>query len=363
MLTLPYPTPGNFQYPMKGFTGISNLRRIVNFNQKSFRDYLDLNPFNLENQHPLVGLLQQLTIDPAWDLDYVIKWTQFKAYSLCTLFNINSMSGVGGVVKNGVYGRGCVELWGLIENDKVYDSTTLRFENLRPVVPIYSTIIERGYKLILETTSSTDTRYKDNVALVGINLVELAIGWWMWMNDETKQGTGIHHYLCMWPLYTATLIHNQGVTVNWLYEFFVKGKSTSGMFDVEQVKFTTLSESKLLKEWFVFKADFLTSRTLVNIGHLIKSIDTLSNGNYFNYEDGGNAKYFVQTSWFWQPAVIKWYSVYMTLFNIMNAPDKQLKPTVQRILPFVTKGFDKCPSTFCRTHFKGITLELSELTK
>jgi len=358
MLTLPFPTPGTYNYPMKSFSGIQNLRRVTRHNQQAFKAYMESNEFILENQFLLVGILQQLAISPEWDLDYVIKYTQFRSYSLATVFKINSMSSSGGPIKVGLYGDGCHELWGLIETEKVYEPTTLRFEDLRPVVPVYSTLLERGYKTTVERTSTSD-KNKDQVALIGLNMVELAIGWWMWMNDPARDGTGITDYLTKHVLYTAQLIHNQSVVLNWLYEFFVKGQSTKGFFDMEQVKWTSLSEKKLVREWFDNRLDFLTSRKLVDIGHLIAAMDSIYPRHFFNYENGGSNRLLVQTSWFWQPACIKWYSVYLALFNSLNYRDTQFKPMLQRIMPFVERSFDKCPSTFCRDHFKGISLELS----
>lgn len=358
MLTLPFPTPGTFNYPMKSFSGIKNLRRVTRHNQRAFQIYMESNEFILENQFLLVGILQQLAINPEWDLDFVVKYTQFRSYSLATVFKINSMSSSGGSIKNGLYGDGCHELWGLVETEMVYEPTTLRFEDLRPVVPVYSTLLQRGYKTTVER-NSTSNKNKNEVALIGLNMVELAVGWWMWMRDPTRTGSGITDYLTKHVLYMAQLLHNQSVVINWLYEFFVKGGTTDGFFEMDQVKFTTLSEKKLMKEWFDNRLDFLTSRRLVDIGHLIASVDSLYWQRFFNYETGGSNRLLVQTSWFWQPACIKWYSVYMSLFNLMNYKDAQFKPMLQRILPFVEKSFDKCPSTFCRDHFKGISLELS----
>lgn len=358
MLTLPFPTPGSFNYPMKSFSGLKNLRRVTRHNMRAFQAYMIQNEFVLENQFLLVGILQQLAIKSEWDLDQVVAHTQFHSYSLATVFKINSMSGSGGLIKHGLYGDGCNELWGLIEHERVYDPVTLSLNGLRPVVPLYSTLLERGYKTTVERTTTSD-RLKEEVALVGLNMVELAIGWWLWQKDPSKVGSDITDYLTKYVLPTAQIIHNQSVVLNWLYEFFVKGGTTEGLFNMEQVKFTTLNEKKLVREWFDNRLDFLTSRRLVDIGHLVAAVDGLYPGNYFNYENGGHNRLLVQTAWFWQPACIKWFSVYTSLFNHMNYRDAQFKPMLQRIMPDVTRGFDKCPSTFCRDHFKGISLELS----
>ena len=359
MRTLTFPTVGNFQYPMKHFAGMDNLRRCTVFNERAFRAYVDQNPFNLENEHFLVSILQQLAIDPEWDLDYVVSYTRFRSYSLATVFKINSINGVGDVITDGFFREGVTELWGLIEHDKQYP-LTIKMEDLRPIVPIYSNILKREYKLTVERSLNSTHRGRD-VAIMGLNLVELAIGWWMYMREDRERDTGIHAYLCKYPLYYAQLIHNQSVTINMLYDFFVKGIPLKDMYQMGQVKFTTLGEEKLFKEWFNFRVDFLTSRKLVDIGHLMASVDNLYRHNYFNYESGGRNKLFTQTRWLWEPNAMKWYSIYFAICNALGHPVGDVKANLKIAMPSVYKSFDKCPSTLCRDHFKGIFLELALL--
>lgn len=361
MHTLTFPTAGNSQYPLKHFPSMNNLRRLTTFNERAFRAYTDQNPFNMENQHLLVGILQQLAISPEWDLDYVVAHTRLHSNSLATVFKINSINGVGEEITNGFYQEGCTEVWGLIEHDKVYP-ITIKQEDLRPVVPVYSTILKAGYKLTVER-NPTSTANKGHVAAIGLNLIELAIGWWLYMREDRERDTGISAYLCKYPLFYAQLIHNQSVTINMLYEFFVNGVSLKDMYSVEQVKFTTLAEERLYKEWFSFKVDFLTSRKLEGIGHLMASLDSLYRHNYFNFESGKRAKLFVQTRWMWELGPMKLYSIYFAIFNALGYPVGDVKATLQRAMPMVHKSLEKCPSTLCRNNFKRISLELDRLIK
>ncbi|MNG46925.1 hypothetical protein D3C79_47890 [compost metagenome] len=359
MQTLTFPTAGSYIYPMKHYPGMNNLRRVTTFNERAFRGYVDQNPFNLENQHLLVGILQQLAIDPEWDLDYVVSYTRFRSNSLATVFKINSISGVGEPIKDGLYREGTTELWGLLEHDKVYPQT-IRLEDLRPVVPVYTNILKRGYKLTVERSLNPTHRGFD-MAIIGLNLVELAIGWWLYMREDRDRDTGIHAYLCKYPLYYAQLMHNQGLTVNYLYEFFVRGVPLKDLWEMEQVKFTTLGEEKLYKEYFSFRVDFLTSRKLVDIGHLVASVDNIYHPNYFNYEDGGRNKLLSQTRWLWEPNSIRWYSIYFAICNALGHPVGDVKARLKRTLPIVHEGFNKCPSTLCRESFKRESLELHRL--
>ena len=362
MLTFPFPTTGTFQYPKKNFASLGNLRRVTDNNRRAFRQYVDRTPFNLENEHLLVGILQQLSIDPEWDLDYVVSYSRFRSYTLCTQFNITSIQGIGKVITDGFYRQGVQELWGLIENDRTYSEVSLNQEALRPVIPIFSNLLTRGYKLTAERPVSPKAQ-GDKLAIIGLDIVELAVGWWLYMRSNPTRDTGIHAYLCKHPLYTAQLIHNQSVVINMFYEFFVTGKDFNSLFSVEPVDFITMSEEKLLKEWFTFKAGVVTDRKLVNIGHLMDNLDSLYSYPYFNYESGGNNKLFTQTSWLWEPAAMKWYAVYLTIAERMGYQTGDVATMIARVLPAVTARFDKCPSTFCGDHFKGIAQQLVLLLK
>lgn len=337
MLTLHLPKFNKQDYPRANFPDMENLLRNTEYNREAFREYVDRTPFNLENENPLVGLLQQLAIDPTWDLAFVVEYVRFKANTLATVFKINNLTNTGDIIKNGFYREGVVEHWTLIDNKKTYTAETDIF-SLRGIVPLYSTVTNRSYKLSLE---KKHTQASGHFAIVGIDLVELAVGWWLWMNDKQWEGTGIHNYLCKIPLFNATLIHNQSTVINVLFEFFVNEIPLQALLTADTVKFTTLNEERLLKLYFNFTIDWITGRRLDDLGHLLVSIRSLYRVDSFNYVRAGDRGLFSQTSWAYEPAILKLYAIYLSVANRMGYRAGDINAVFTRAYPVLLNNYQR----------------------
>lgn len=361
MLTLSLPKPSSFVYAKAQFGRLDNLRRQTEFNRKSFRNYVLSNAFNLENQHVLVGLLQQLSIDPEWELDYVIQYTMFRSYSLCTTFNITSLSHVGSMTGEGFYREGTAEHWCLIEKDLDY---TQVFDPARstPIVPLYTTRTDHSYKHTLLRQVRPINPPKD-LAVIGIDLVELAVGWWWYMHDPANDGTGITAYLSGYPLMNAQLIHNQLATVNVLYEHIVKGKSLTELVHSDSVTFTTINESKLLLEMLTFTVKQLTGNRLIDINHMMSKLTNIYAYPYSPFVRAGKAALFSQTCWAWEPAVMKLYSLYMTIAVKGDYKVTDLTTEITRSHAGRVNNYQRIPEQVFRNHFTALANEIYALAK
>jgi hypothetical protein len=336
---------------------MGNLLRVTEFNRRAFRTYVDRTPFNLENQHILVGLLQQLSIDPDWDLDYVVKYTRFRANSLCSTFKITSINRIGDPITNGFYRDNTREHWVLLDNTKEYsEELGFSMELLRPVVPLFSTVLERGYKHNEHRSRLINDKI-DDVAIIGLDLVELAIGWWLYMKEERDADNGIHAYVSKHPMVSAQLIHNQLAVVNILYEFFVKEQDLNTLISTSTVTFTTLSEEKLFKEYILFLIDSFTStgRRLVDLGHMIAQIPSLYDTMYFSYVSSGQNAVFSQTVWAMEPQVLKLCAIYLSIANRMKYRASDINVAINRCIPAMMGRYRNVPGK----HFREILMELA----
>lgn len=346
MLTLSWPKPSTVVYPKAQFGRLDNLRRQTEINRKAFKQYVFDGAFNLENEHMLVGLLQQLAIDPAWELEYVVKYTQFRAYSLCTPFKITSPSKVGEATYNGFYREGTLEHWCLIEKpydySKVYDLDTAT-----PVAPLYCTHTYHSYKpMALKKPSKWVPPL--GMAIIGINLVELAVGWWYYMQDPANDGTGITNYLCKYPLLTAQLVHNQLATFNVLYEHLVNGKELNKLISSETVNYITVSEYKLLKEYIEFLVGRLGGNRLYDLNHLMSQLIRIYRDPFNPFISAGTAELYSQTCWAWEPAILKMYELYLWLANQGGYKAQDISTIVYRTQESRVNNYQKVPEPFRR---------------
>lgn len=362
MLTLSYPSPSSFVYPKVNYGSLGNLQRQTEFNRKAFRDYVADNVFNLENEHVLVGLLQQLSIDPQWDLDYVVEYTRFRANSLCTLFNITSLNHVGNVIPVGFYREATAEHWCLIEDDRVYNEATFDFVTSYPIVPLYTTRTDHGYRHNAIKRYENPTPPK-HLAIIGLNLVELAVGWWKYMRDPQFDNTGISAYVCRFALVNAQLIHNQLAVLNVLHDHIVTGDSLDDLIKVNDVTFITVSETKLLKEYIEFLVDRFMGNRLMDLNHLMSQLLSIYKQPYFNYVRAGKAALFSQTCWVWEPAILKLYTLYLTIANTKGYKTADINTQINRAIPGMVNNYQRIPEKYFREHLIELALKVKVLNK
>ena len=354
MLTLSFPKPSTAVYPRLRFAELNNMRRQTEFNRKAFTDHVRAQPYNTENEHVLVGLLQQLSINAEWDLQYVVSYAKFQAYSLCTMFKITSLHRVGQALTNGFYRENVREHWCLIENTKTY-TDTVTLEDLRPVIPLTSTVTKHSYCHPLDRSTQVSTPI-NNLAVIGVDIVELAVGWWLYQRLQRDRDTGVHAYVAQYPLYYAQLIHNQMAILNVLYEHVVHNRPLKDLITTDSTVFTTADEGKKLTEYVQFLVKFYAGRRIENFEHFLSMVDSIYAAPFYNYVRAGKNALFSQTAWVWEPALMKLYSIYLTFCNAGHYSAEDVVSVVIRSHRRRVENFQRVSET----HFKGWFIELAD---
>lgn len=361
MLTVSLPKPGNFNYPTQRFGRLNDLRRHADFNAKAFRDYVNMNAFNLENQHILVGLLQQLSIDPDWSIEYVIEYTRFRSNSLCTLFKITSIHGQGGPTYEGLYREGFREQWVLLE--KPYDlSKAFDAQYSQPIIPLYSTSTRHSYKHNVQRKGGVATP-PDGIAIIGLDLVELAVGWWYYMQAPENDGTGISSYLCKAPLINAQLIQNQLAIQNILYQHIVCEGDIAEMVYSDSVTFITSNEKPLLVEYCTFLADRLRAHRMIEVNQVIERFDSLYSRPYFNYYPAGRNALFAQTCWAHEPQVLQLYAIYLALANEKGYRAPDINSAIQRAWMGMNNNYSRINDSYFKDPLRALLTQVVELNR
>jgi len=333
------------------------MRRQTDFNRDAFLKWTANQPFNVENDHILVGLLHQLSIDKDWDLKYVVEYTRLRAYSLCTQFKITSINRVGQAISDGFYRDNTREHWCLIENTKDYVESDLNLDKLRPLVPLCSTITKHGY---LHNVSKPVNYIRSSIgdlAVIGVDLVELAVGWWAYQKLNRERDTGPGAYVAQYPMVHAQLMHNQLSIINVLYEHVINGVPCEELVETENVVFTTANDRRFYVELVQHLVSFYGNRRLVNFEHFLKAIVSIYSEPYFNYVRAGNNAVFVQTMWAWEPAILKLLAIYLTFCNKGGYKAGDVNTMIALTHRQRVQNIGRVPEAY----FKGWFFELAEL--
>lgn len=362
MRTLSFPKPSNTVYPTLRFADLANMRRQTEFNRNAFEEWTRRQPFNVENDHLLVGLLQQLSINADWDLEYVVGYTRFRAYSLCTLFKITSLHQVGNAHTNGFYKNNVREHWCLIENDKTYSEDTVHLNDLRPVIPLCSSVTQHGYSHYMTRPDHTSNNI-GALAVMGIDLVELAVGWWLYQRLNRERDTGPGAYIAQYPFVKAQLIHNQSTVLNILYDHVVHKVPLATLVAFDKVTFTTVSEERLFIKYLEFLIGYYKSHRLQNFEHFLKMVESIYTEPFFNYVRAGRAALFSQTMWIWEPPILKLYSLYLTLCNEQKIKAGDINTAIEITHGTRIQNFRRVPESYFKGWFMELSDEVFELNK
>lgn len=362
MRALSFPKPSNTVYPRLRFADLANLRRLTAFNQKAFTRWVRDQPFNVENEHLLVGLLQQLSINAEWDLDYVVAYTRFRAYSLCTLFKITSLHHVGEATLEGFYRNNTREHWCLIENTKEYKEGTVGLHTLTPVMPLCSTVITRGYSHNLTRRKEKSNAITD-LAVIGVDIVELAVGWWLYQRLNRTRDTGPGAYIAQYPFVKAQLVHNQLSIINILYDHVVHDVPLESLIKTDKVLFTTANEEACIVKYLKFLIAYYDGHRMQNFEHFLSALEGLYEGDHFNYVQAGKSALFAQTMWVWEPGILKLYAVYLTFCNKNKYKVNDISTIISRTHNERTQEYRRIPESYFKGWFVDLADEVLALNK
>ena len=353
MNTLSLPSFTQFSYPLLNYPMLNNLLRDTDYNRLQLQKRVAMVNYNLPNEHVLVGLLQQLAIDPNWSIEYVAAYARFRAYTLSTLFKITNLQHIGEPQKEVFYYNGVKEVLVLLDNDKQYeeDESLIHIEHLTPVIPMYTTVNFHSYKPSIERDGKKTFHGEGHVAIIGIDIVELAVAWWLYMRQERTVDTSIHAFLVKYPLANAQLIHNQLNMVNVLYEHIVNQRSYSELLDPEEVTFITSDVRKKLTTYSSWLTTAIKGKRMKDLGHLLAQISSIYSVPYFDYMvNAGNSKLMAQTRWIYEPGIMKLYVLYLTIANELSYKTGDINTQINIAIPKMINNYQRIPDKGLRNH-------------
>lgn len=366
MLSLNWKRVVGRSYPNNNFPKQNTYWNITRRNIQQFEDYLSRTNFVQDLSADIPSLIiRALGIDPEWDLEFLIDYTRMRTSSIASMLGLAGMTYGGDIQLDKYYSSGCYEVWCVMDDEHIRDDYSL--DNITPIVPLYSTILTRDYQpqAIRESRLNPHADKTNDFAVIGVNFVELAVGWWLYLRSERDFNLGLVGYLNKHVYNKAALIQNQLVVVNILYEYYVNKTSLEDVIQLTpQHNFTVFKDDRLFRELIDFAIYNLDRNRLVNFEHLLIKIPRIfppSAGDYTNYYEGGIFTMLVQSSWVWQIPLIKLYSIYLAVGNENGYRASDINNDIRRVKPNLVRNYRRLTNKFFKQHLEEITLKLLEL--
>jgi|AGFS01.1.fsa_nt_gi hypothetical protein len=333
------------RYPL-----INDIVRNNNYNVRQMWKRIGEKNLNLFNQNMLVGLLQTLAVDPTWTLEYVMTYAKFRSRSLCSAFKIISNSNREGVHKDTLFYGGCTECFCLLE--KTRDLSKLELMELNPLVPIYSTLTNWTYNPSAERERVQQFDYSNDFAYIGINIVELAVGWWKYMNDPRYDGHGIHHYLANIVTPKFGLQHNQLAYFNALHAHIVNRVGYSELLEGEGLDFNIVGVRKGLTAMLTYQVKSMkasTWKTHQLLQNYLETELTPELVGFFNAQQY-DLNYNPNVIWGFELNAVKYYQIYFALCNELSYTPNSIAGTLKRFAPLVENRWKQIDDVDFRKH-------------
>lgn len=341
------------RYPL-----INNLVRNNDYNVRQMWKRISEKNLNLFNQNMLVGLLQTLAIDATWTLEYVTIYAKFRSRSLCSAFKIISDNNRESSHHDVIFYGGCTESFCLLENNR--DLKKLTLNDLDPLVPVYSTITTWSYNPSGERERQQTFDYSNDFAYIGLNIVELAVGWWMYMNDPKYDGHGIHHFLANVVTPKFGIQHNQLAYFNALHAHIVNRAGYSDLLLGEGVDFTVVGVRDQLLDMLGYYVKALkTSTWKTNL--LLKSyLDTEMTRELVGFFDVGqyDLSYSPNRIWGFELNAVKYYQIYFALCNELSYTPDSTSGMIKQFVPLVESRWKQIDDPKFRKHALALLKQL-----
>lgn len=309
-------------YPIRAYGSLGNLRRIMRRNYDSFEDWLNLGNRTVQNQNPLVLLLQQFSVNVEWTPDYLISVIDSTAQSNASLINLTGLYNRGKDHPLSIYPEVnhhtlLVVPFGSPDRAQINGYFTKELSSLIPLFPIYTTDFRQRWDL----TKLMDTQtYKADTpiyTIIQIDIYALVIGFYRWLKSGRTVGNSPHAYIANFPLMNCYMQHNELVNFNYLNE-------KKGFMHIDKAQFSIEPYLGGLDGYTEWKNDILKNeapRSFTEFIQFNRPSDLLVDQTLMIYPPTYKSLSFMQMSWVWSLASLGMVQKYLAYLKASKGVD------------------------------------------
>ncbi|AEV89493.1 putative virion structural protein [Pseudomonas phage OBP] len=311
--------------PIQNYGELGNLRRIMQRNNNSFKDYIDLGNRTLPNQHPLVQFLLSFSVNLEWSPEYLINVIDNKLQQYASLSDLTSLYNRGKNHIKSIYPEDnhntlLVVPFGKPDRVQINEYLSKSLHELVPLVPIYTTDTLQRLDIMQLLNTQNYSASRPLYTIVQIDPYALIIGFWRTLKEGKAWGNSPHGYLAGYPLMNCYIYHNELVNLNYLNQYEGKIQAIKGSWNYEAF------ESKL--------ADYVNFKKKVFMGTQMKSFtnfylvnevtNPIVDKNRFYFPEAFKSIFFMQMSWIWTMGSLGLVRKYLDYNVFLGTIDGQL---------------------------------------
>lgn len=217
--------PSQIKVPIPVYSGLENIRKILSRNVKRFESFYSMGNRVLDNQHPLVKFLLELSVDVKWTPEYLFNLVEVKHKQIASQLGFNSVYKRGRNYTEWFYPElnHNVMVTVPFDDSPLYSATNYPDENTHPsgLYPLMTTSTIHYWNI--DHVIDTIPRSLPNQAytVIQLDVYQFVFGYYWYLQkrikDGIKGGLTPHHY-CSLVLMDLYIKHNEMVNLNCLVE-------------------------------------------------------------------------------------------------------------------------------------------------
>lgn len=290
------------------------LRYLQSVNQNNYdilEERVKLFNYLVPSDHVLVQILNALSIDKDLPLEYLYNIVKVESNYLASVYGITSPNN-SGKSQNGVYfSNDYLEHITLVSlNTSFEDYLNKPLKEFTPLIPLYNTNTAIDFRPTFDRKINTKAKGSKGIAIFGLDIVELAIGYWKYLNEFSSENTmqvmpSTYNYIGKWPLLNCQMLCNQLALIN------ILSNRADNLHSLANFDYLTGSVAivKTNKEIYTYLAHI---NTMLSSSWFNEPVKLLANvfpifptaNSYPDFTDNDNS-YFYQSIWPLLPGMIK----------------------------------------------------------
>lgn len=308
--------------PIRKYGELDNLRRIMQRNDDSFKNYIELGNRTLPNQHPLVQFLLSFSVNLEWTPEYLINVIDNKLQQYASLVDLTSLynrgkNHIGSIYPEDNHNTLLVVPFNKPSASQINGYLSGNLFDLVPLFPIYTTDTVQRYDIMQLINTQTYRAQEALYTIVQVDPYALIIGFYRALKESKAWGNSPHGYVASFPLMNCYLYHNELVNFNYLNSYEGQILTTKGSWNYEAF------ESKL-SGYTDFKNRYLLSESMKSFTHFY-NVNQPTNPKVdlgkMIFPETGKSLHFMQMSWVWTIASLGMVEKYLEYNRFIGTVD------------------------------------------
>lgn len=356
--------PNGIINPVREYGTLSNLRRIMDRNNDSFRKFNNLGNRDIQSQNPLVEFLQSFSVNVEWDSPYLINQIESRVNQLASLHDLTSVYNRGKNHPLSIYPESnhntlLVVPFGKPSVAQINRYLSIPLNELVPLYPIYTTDKEQRYNIIKVIDTQQYKLDVETFTIINVDIYALIIGFYRWLKRGIKWGNTPQGYLANFPLMNCYLYHNELVNFNYLNDEGKYINSPKASFNLESyqvplIDYTDYKNRHLLT---------IPMKSFSNFLQVNEKTNPFVDVEKMIYPDAFKSLFFVQMSWVWSLASLGMVKHYLWYNNFVGTVDGLMKSNLAIYYQKVQlqSQLGQIKSDVWEKHFKDVWTSVKEM--